>query len=118
MQTSPFEYKVLHDDVLVINPGRTLDNSNAHEMVQALTGAHADGYRHVILDMAALEFLSSAGVGSLLGNVDLFREQGGDLILCHVPGPIMHILTVLDLGEFFTIKPNEREAAVACGRGE
>lgn len=116
MQTCSFDYRVLHDDVLLINPGKTLDNGNAHEMVQALTGAHADGFRFVILDMAALEFLSSAGVGSLLGNVDLFREQGGDLILCNVPAPIMHIFTVLDLGDFFTIRPNEHEAAVACGR--
>jgi len=116
MQPCSFNHRVLHDDVFLINPGKTLDNGNAHEMVQSLTNAQAEGFRFVILDMAALEFLSSAGVGSLLGSVDLFREQGGDLILCNVPAPIMHILAVLDLGDFFTVRPNEHEAAVACGR--
>ncbi|NMC43206.1 MAG: STAS domain-containing protein [candidate division Zixibacteria bacterium] len=116
MEACRFEHRVLHDDVFLINPGRILDNSNAHEMVHALTGAQADGFRYVVLDMTALEFLSSAGVGSLLGSVDLFREQGGDIILCHVPEPIMHILRVLDLADFFTIKSDTRQAAVACGK--
>lgn len=117
MEYCPFENRILQDDVILINPGKTLDNGNAHEMVQALTGAQANGFRFVILDLATLEFLSSAGVGSLLGSVDLFREQGGDIILCNVPVPIMHILTVLDLAEFFTVRPTEQEAAVACGKG-
>jgi len=116
MEKCSFDHRVLQDDVFLINPGKTLDNSNAHEMVQALTNAQADGFRFVIMDLAALEFLSSAGVGSLLGSVDLFRERDGDIILCNVPAPIMHILTVLDLTEFFTIRPNEQEAAVACGK--
>ncbi len=117
MEKCSLDHRVVHDDMLLINPGKTLDNSNAHEMVQVLTGAQADGFRFVIIDLTTLEFLSSAGVGSLLGSVDLFREQGGDIILCNVPTPIMHILTVLDLAEFFTVRPNEREAAVACGKG-
>jgi len=117
MERCSFDHRVLHDDVLLINPGKTLDNGNAHEMVQALTDAQSNGFRFVIMDLATLEFLSSAGVGSLLGSVDLFREQGGDIILCNVPAAIMHILTVLDLTEFFTVRPNEQEAAIACGRG-
>jgi anti-anti-sigma factor len=117
MEPCCFEHRVLQDDVFLINPGKILDNGNAHEMVRLLTGAQTDGFRYVVLDMATLEFLSSAGVGSLLGSVDQFRELGGDIILCHVPEPIMHILKVLDLADFFTIKQNTGEAATACGKG-
>lgn len=105
----------LKDDTLVINPGRMLDNYNAHEMVEIITSAQAKGYKFIIMDMPNLEFLSSAGVGSILGTVETSREMGGDIILCNVSGTILHVLEVLDLVEFLTIKSTKKEALTLCG---
>jgi anti-anti-sigma factor len=99
---------------IVINPGKTLDNSNAHEMTEILNAAQADGYRYLILDMDGLEFLSSAGVGSILGSLGKTRDSGGDIILCNVPEKILHILKILDLCDYLTIKQTREEARDLC----
>jgi len=105
----------VRDDTLVINPGRMLDNNNAHEMVEAIALAQVKGYKFIIMDMSDLEFLSSAGVGSILGTVETSRKMGGDIILCNVSDTILHVLKVLDLADFLTIKATQKEALTLCG---
>jgi len=106
---------VLTDETLIVKPGKMLDNNNAHVMVETITSAQAKGYKFIIIDMAGLEFLSSAGVGSILGTVETSREIGGDIILCNVSDTILHVLKVLDLAGFLTIKSTEKEALTLCG---
>jgi len=102
------------DQVMVITPASALDNTNAHEMVDAITTAQSAGRRFIAIDMSNLEFLSSAGVGSILGTVENSREIGGDIVLFSVPETIMHILSVLDLDEYLTIRSDRAQAAALC----
>lgn len=115
VENQDISHRVLKDDTIIINPGKVLDNNNAHLMVEAINAAKAKGFKFIIMDMAKLEFLSSAGVGSILGNIETVRETGGDIILCNVPEVILHVLEVLDLADYFTIKPDEQGAATLCG---
>ena len=115
MGQSVFEQRILRDDILLIRPGQSLDNTNAHLMVDAISTAQSNGYRYIIIDMDGLEFLSSAGVGSILGTIEGSREVGGDIILCNVGTNVMHVLQVLDLDEYMTIRVDEREATATCG---
>lgn len=117
MSDLAFTTRTLNDHCLVIEPGRTLDNTNAHEMVETIMSAQERGFRFLIIDLAAVELLSSAGVGSILGTIEGARERGGDIVLCNASEPIMHVLQVLDLVEYLTIAPNESAAVVRCGGG-
>lgn len=110
MSENPFTKRVLEDNTVVIDTGRVLDNNNAHEMVMMITDCQAEGYAYIVLDMARLEFLSSAGVGSILGTIETSREAGGDIVLCNVSPNILHILEVLDIAEYLKIRGNEEEA--------
>lgn len=107
--------KTLNDETVLLNPGSVLDNNNAHEMVDVITRAQDAGYKYIIVDFGELEFLSSAGVGSILGTIETSREAGGDIILCHVHPTILHVLEVLDLVDYLTVKADAREAAAVCG---
>ena len=115
MSDTGFTKKAINDDVLTIHTGQMLDNNNAHEMVAEISAALEDGCKYIILDMSELEFLSSAGVGSILGTVETARDAGGDIILCNASPTIQHVLNVLDLSEYLTIKEDARGAEVACG---
>ena len=106
---------VITDETLVVKTSRMLDNNNAYVMAETITSAQAKGYKFIIIDMAGLEFLSSAGVGSILGTVETSREMGGDVILCNLSGTILHVLEVLDLADYLTIRPTEKEALTLCG---
>lgn len=114
MSNLKFDQKPISDSVYWINPGKTLDNNNAHTMVNCITDAQKNGYKFIILDMSELEFLSSAGVGSIIGTVEVSREEGGDIILIHVSDNIKHILEVLDLYEFLTVRENMTEVESLC----
>jgi anti-anti-sigma factor len=106
---------VLKDDTLVLRPSTSLDNNNAHLMEKAISSAQAGGYKFIIIDMTDLEFLSSAGVGSILGSVVKSHEMQGDIILCNVKDNILRVLEVLDLADLLTIRPTEKEALALCG---
>ena len=118
MESNTIKQQVVRDDTIIVNPGRVLDNSNAHEMVSVIMEAQQNGYVNIILDFAELEFLSSAGVGSILGTVENSRDAGGDIYLCNLRETILHVLTVLDLQEYLTIKTTRQEATAACGINE
>ncbi|MBU0985477.1 MAG: STAS domain-containing protein [candidate division Zixibacteria bacterium] len=114
MEKTTITKRNIADDVIALCPGKTLDNSNAHDMVDAIVRAEQSGYRFIVVDMAGLEFLSSAGVGSILSTVELLREKGGDIVLCNVPTSVFHVLEVLDLSEYLTIRTTEEDAVAAC----
>ena len=108
-------HKKISGEIMSLDAGKTLDNNNAHLMVDAITDAQAAGFNFIIIDMSDLEFISSAGVGSILGTVEESREKGGDIILCHVSPTIMHILKVLDLADYLTIKTDRAAAMELSG---
>lgn len=114
MNNHEFTRHPLTDDVLLMKLGQSLDNNNAHAVLETITTAHTEGYKYVIIDMVEVEFISSAGIGSILGTVEIFREKGGDIILCNVSNTVLHVLKVLDLDDFLTMKPTDAEAREFC----
>lgn len=106
--------KNIDDNRVIIDPGKLVDNNNAHELVSVLLDLKEQGYKNIIINMARLDFLSSAGVGSIIGTLESFREAGGDIILCNVSEKILHILKILDLEDYLTITENEELAVKQC----
>ncbi len=115
MEAHSITQRTLNDDTIIISPGKTLDNNNAHEMVDVITSAQSRGFKYLIVDMTVVEFLSSSGVGSILGTVEVSRELGGDIILCNLSETVAHVFDVLDLTDYLTIRTSEKEAAEVCG---
>jgi anti-anti-sigma factor len=109
--------KKIDDSTITIYPEKTLDNNNAHEMSEAIVQAQGDGFKFIILDFSGLEFISSAGVGSILGSVEIARGAGGDIILCNASDKIRHIFEILDLCEYLTIVETDEAAVGICFEG-
>jgi anti-anti-sigma factor len=109
--------KQVDESVVVICPEKVLDNNNAHEMSEAIIQAQSDGYKYIVVDLSALDFISSAGVGSILGTVESSRGMGGDIILCNAPDKIRHIFEILDLCDYLTIVKDEKAAMDMCPVG-
>ena len=110
MTTDNLSVQTVDEDSILIKTGQALDNSNAHLMVDAITSAQAGGVKNIIVDMEVFEFLSSAGVGAILGTIETSREAGGDIILRNVSPNIRHVLDVLDLTDFLTITETPEQA--------
>ena len=106
---------ILSDQTVAFNPGRILDANNAYEIVGAISSAQRQGFKYIILDLADVEFMSSAGIASIMGTLNSSRETGGDIVLCNVSPTILHSLTELGLSDELTIMTDDREAAAHCG---
>jgi len=104
------QHQTVNDQTALIKSGRELDNDNAHEMVETIMELQNNDFKFILLDFSDLEFLSSAGVGSILGTIEISREMQGDIIICNASKKIMHILELLDLAEYFTLKDTVGEA--------
>jgi anti-anti-sigma factor len=107
----------VNESCVTLRPEGVLDNNNAHEMSEAILKAQSEDRKYIILDLSALEFISSAGVGSILGSVGSSRAVGGDIVICNVSDKIRHIFEILDLCDFLTMVPDEAAAREICPVG-
>ncbi|MCX5753008.1 MAG: anti-sigma factor antagonist [Candidatus Krumholzibacteria bacterium] len=57
----------------------------------------------VTLDFEKVSFISSAGVGILLGLVSSLRDAGGDAVFTRVPLKVSSVFHLLNLEDYFTI---------------
>ncbi|SYZ72071.1 hypothetical protein TRIP_C20186 [Candidatus Zixiibacteriota bacterium] len=115
MDSNKFTEQELTGHISLITLGNMLDNYNAEQLVQAILRAQERDFKYIIIDCERLEFLSSAGVGAILGTIETSRESGGDIILCNLSGTIAHVLQVLDLHDFLTTAATRQEALAICG---
>jgi anti-sigma B factor antagonist len=72
-----------------------------------------EGKSKLILDFSNLEYISSAGLGVLMGLISEVREKSGDMKLIRVPEKIYHVLDLLGFPIVFQILPNLKEALEA-----
>ncbi|MCB0112117.1 MAG: STAS domain-containing protein, partial [Caldilineaceae bacterium] len=56
-----------------------------------------------IVNLQAAEFLDSAAIGTLVALTKQARDAGGNLWLVNVPAPIVQVLRLLRLDQFFEI---------------
>ena len=104
MENNNLNYVLINDETVKIITGHTLDNSNVHDMVDMITTLQEKKYKYILVDMSLLTFISSAGVGSILGTVETTRENGGDIIIYGASENIKNVFQVLDLLDYLTIR--------------
>jgi anti-sigma B factor antagonist len=101
-------------DISVIALSGQLDAHTAPEFERFLEQEVRNENKHkLILDFSALEYISSAGLGVLMGFIEEVRSDGGDMKFACVPEKIYHVLDLLGFPVVFTIAPTVDEAAVA-----
>lgn len=98
--------------VCIIAVRGSIDGSTAVQLQQEFA-AHAHGAQvHFVVDCAALEYTSSAGLRVLLAGMKDSRRQGGDLRLAAVHGAVHKVLELTGFTGIVRIYPDVA-AAVA-----
>ena len=89
-----------------------VDSATSTELEAALRGIIDDGKKHVILDLAAVEFLSSSGLRVLVATMKELRKLGGELVLAAPSARAADSMAIAGLDVLFkTFGP--REEAIA-----
>jgi len=71
------------------------------------------GAKRIVVDLEQLHYISSAGIGALIGLVQRVRRSSGDLILVRPSQKIHKILDLLGFTAIFKIASSEDEALAA-----
>ena len=87
-----------------------LDLSTAPELRECLVKLIGDGAR-IVVDLEAVGFLDSAGLGILVGGLKRARTHGGELELACTSQDVLKPLVITGLDRVFTIHPG-RDAAL------
>jgi anti-sigma B factor antagonist len=97
-------------EVQVVELGGRLDNLSAAEFDRKI--AELPGTR-IVLDLAKLDYISSAGLRSVLGALKRASAQGGKLALA---APVPSVLEVFEISGFITLVTvyPDRASAVAA----
>ena len=66
-------------EVTIVAVSESVDALTAPDLTRTLTGQINAGHRNLVVDLTGVEFMSSAGLRTLLGAVKESRTNGGDL---------------------------------------
>lgn len=90
---------------MLITLGGRLDVTSAPEFQDACVGLADSGVTDVVVDMSGLEYISSAGLRSVLFSAKKLRGKGGDLRFCGLSGMVEDVFRVSGFQAMFTISP-------------
>ena len=96
-------------DLLVVS-GR-VDSSTAPQLTEALEEVTGHGRYKVVLDMSAMEYMSSAGFRALLSSQRVCKRYNrGEIVLAVVPQRIQEALELAGFTELFKTYDDAVEA--------
>lgn len=110
-QFSAIEASSPAEGITLIELSGQLDAHTAPEFERFLEERVRDEKKaKLILDFSNLEYISSAGLGVLMGLIEEVRSQSGDMKLIKVPEKIYHVLDLLGFPIVFEILPQLEDA--------
>lgn len=104
----PVEFR---DGVKRIELSGDLDSKGALAMETLLASLIEKRLLSIVLDFEHVPFISSAGVGMLLGMVSTIRDEGGEVWFAGISNKVMSVLKLLNLQDFFKILDAEEAKA-------
>ncbi len=94
---------------LVVVNGR-VDSLNAGELGLSLSSAIDDGSTQIVLDLAQVAYMSSAGLRELVSAFKKVRRISGDLRLAQPSPRVQEVLEMAGLDTIFQIFPTQLDA--------
>lgn len=95
--------------VMVINVTGWLDAHTFELMEQAVNNLFAAGTFKLIINLAGVEYISSAGAGVFIGALSSAKEQGGEIVLMNPTQPVREVFDLLGLSQIFKFAANVQQ---------
>ena len=98
------------DGATIIAVGGEIDVYTAPKLRDKITELVADGVYDLIVDMEAVEFLDSTGLGVLVGGLKKVRAHDGSLQLICTQDRLLKIFRITGLAKVFVIHDSAEQA--------
>src|SRR6478752_234158 len=98
------------DGYAVIGLTGRLTATGAPLLRNAVGDLIAAGESNIVIDMSALQFVDSSGLGALVGGLKSARVAGGDLRIAAVPDAVQTVLHLTNLDRVLRDHPTPESA--------
>jgi len=103
------------DGTLVLTPSGRLDSVTSADLEQRLIAVA--GERRLVVDLAGVEYVSSAGLRVFLKLARRVKDAGGVLLLCALGEPVRQVFDLAGFLPLFAIEPSRERALTRLGPG-
>ena len=105
------EKDVLHKDILLLHLSGSIDAHTYEELEERLESIFSEDTYKIVLDMEQIDYISSAGIGVLVGGQSRAKAASGELVLLKLQDVVQEVFHALGVLSLFPIAP-DRSAAL------
>jgi anti-sigma B factor antagonist len=87
-----------------------IDASSSIELDLAIAKSVGEGFKRILVDCHALEYISSAGLGVFMSYIEEFRDKKIQMVLYGLKEKVINTFEILGLAELLHIRENKNEA--------
>ena len=87
-----------------------IDASSSIELDLTIAKSVGEGYKKILVDCGALEYISSAGLGVFMSYIEEFKDKGIMMVLFGLKEKVANTFGILGLADLLQICPNKPEA--------
>jgi anti-anti-sigma factor len=97
-------------NTIVISVKGKVDAVTAPEFEKALANLIAQGENTLLLNLIGLEYISSAGLRSILATAKQLKTKNGNLLFSGLKGPVKDVFNISGFGTIFKIFETKEDA--------
>jgi anti-sigma B factor antagonist len=87
-----------------------IDASSSIELDLAIAKSVGEGFKKILVDCSALEYISSAGLGVFMSYIEEFKDKGIHMVLFGLKEKVANAFGILGLAELLQISTSKPEA--------
>jgi anti-sigma B factor antagonist len=87
-----------------------IDASSSIELDLTIAKSVGEGFKKILIDCSALEYISSAGLGVFMSYIEEFKDKGIHMVLFGLKEKVANTFGILGLAELLQIRANKPEA--------
>jgi anti-anti-sigma factor len=97
-------------NTIIVSVKGKIDTITAPEFEKALLKLIAQGETFFLLNFSGLEYISSAGLRSILAAAKQLKPKGGNILFSGLRGPVKDVFNISGFGTIFKIFETQEDA--------
>lgn len=100
---------------IIIQVTGEVNAETAPEMTRICSQSILPGDRNMVLNLSKVQYMSSAGLSSVLSAGKEMSRQGGQILICGLTPRLKQIFTISGFEMIFPMYESQEAALAACG---
>ncbi|RKY89659.1 hypothetical protein DRQ11_00530 [candidate division KSB1 bacterium] len=106
-----FDYRVgCNEDIVYLKIVGYIDTTTSVALVSQLRKLLQENYCQFVVDLGAVQYVSSAGWGVFVGEIKNVRDRGGDIKMVHMTPEVLDVFEMLEFNRILRTYDSVEEA--------